>query len=750
MRWRLESSRLNWAPWLVLFIGLASSFYVTHLLFNLSDLQDRERFVHNVKQTQNAINSRLENYITLLRGTAGFLTANKNATEQDFHQFVKRLHLSQRYQGIQGIGFSKRIPPRNLESFVQEQKQKGRSNFRVWPEHERSEYHTILYLEPLDKRNQAAIGYDMFSEPIRREAMERARNTGYASASAPVRLVQEIDEEVQPGFLIYLPVYDDIELSPSEEERREKLIGFAYSPFRIYDLFESIFSKEFKPQVDFTIFNGTSQNPEDIIYRSFVPGEQAYKPRFHLSRSIRLAGLNWNLDYTPNPNFEYGSSQHIVPFVLLFGALMTLILTGITHAQIKARREAEYSAEQLQKSQGELRAFNETLEQRIHLRTQDLVHRARQLRLMASELTLAEQRERRHLAAELHDYLAQILVVCKMKLSRLNTQKDTDKFTKSIAELDDLVNQSLKYTRNLIAELSPSILYESGLLDAIHWLARQMQQQHGLHVRIQHPAKQLDLRDDEKVLLFQSIREVLFNIVKHAQVKEASIDIQFNDANQELMIQIQDHGVGFDVHSIRQGSDPAHQFGLMSISERLEALGGTIAIDSAKGRGTTVTMKIAVRKEEPKEMIVTTKQPEFIPSVMAGNTNGNVLHVLVADDHDMVREGICHIIDSCAGLQVIGRASDGEEAVHLTRVLSPDAVVMDLNMPKMNGIEATRIISQEMPSVQVIGVSVHDEKNMAGAMKDAGAVSYLIKGASPDELCRVLLNMREAKKAGKI
>lgn len=386
-----------------------------------------------------------------------------------------------------------------------------------------------------------------------------------------------------------------------------------------------------------------------------------------------------------------------------------------------------------------LQELNESLEQRVRERTLSLVDHQQKLRRLASELTLTEQQERRHLASELHDYLAQLLVVCSMKASRLEKYVEHEKGQMLIQEIQEVVQESMTYTRTLIAELSPNILYESGLSAAVHWLGSQMEK-HGLSVRVVSKNEIKKIPDDLAILIFQSIRELLFNVVKHAEAKESVVHLEMEES-QQLIVKVIDQGKGFDVSTTRISYTGNGKFGLFNIRERLEALGGRMEIRSHPGEGTEIIIQIPMISEfeqfhypEPNsETLVQHKDRSPLVKM-----DDNAIRVMLADDHDMVREGLCNVINSFSHYSVIGEASNGEEAVELTRRLHPHVVIMDLNMPKMNGIDATRIIKQEFPHIVVIGLSIHDDKEMMKAMKDAGVTSYITKGGPSEELLKAL------------
>lgn len=213
------------------------------------------------------------------------------------------------------------------------------------------------------------------------------------------------------------------------------------------------------------------------------------------------------------------------------------------------------------------------------------------LREQAAELAMTEHRERRALSSELHDYLAQLLTLGKLKL-RLAQQflgSSPDRSESYILETADALQRSLDYARTLIAELAPPELDEAGLAAALRWLAGQMTK-HGLAVDLRLDAESLDLPHDQAMWLYRCVRELLLNVVKHAQVSEASVALTV-DSEQRLMIIVKDHGTGYDPASINADRSSQH-FGLASIRERLDTMGGRIREESSIGKGTSTTLTV--------------------------------------------------------------------------------------------------------------------------------------------------------------
>jgi signal transduction histidine kinase len=316
------------------------------LLLAMSEAErDSVRFEAATRTVENRIRVRMLAYIGVLRATEGFFAASETVDEDEFREFFRRIDVQADYPGIQGVGFAQRVAARELPDLVEDMRAFGISAFDVFPrEPARPWYYPIVYLEPRDRRNLAALGYDMFSEPVRREAMERARDTGEAAMSARVRLVQELDEvEAQPGFLIYLPLYGEAQRPPPPDRREALLNGFVYSPFRAHDLFYAMFGSEPNPGIRFRIHDGSVPDSATLLYDSWPSaGEPDWASGEFLSvDTIPIAGRTWSVHYMSMPPFRHSGGPPLVPLILGSGLVLSLVLFGLTRAQANARARAE-------------------------------------------------------------------------------------------------------------------------------------------------------------------------------------------------------------------------------------------------------------------------------------------------------------------------------------------------------------------------------------------------------------------------
>jgi DNA-binding response OmpR family regulator len=398
------------------------------------------------------------------------------------------------------------------------------------------------------------------------------------------------------------------------------------------------------------------------------------------------------------------------------------------------RRTAE-----LQQAKEQLQRLNELLEHRVAERTALAEHRASQLRLLAAELAQAEERERRRIARVLHDHLQQILVVARMKTKLLRDHSRDDRLHTLSTDIDQLLSHALDESRSLTASLSPPVLYDRGLSAGLQWLARQTRDHYGLHVelRVETDAEPAEL--GLRILLFQAVRELLLNVTKHAHAKSVRIELT-RPADGKVHAVVADDGIGFDPAKV-QCRETSGGFGLFSIRERLDLVGGGLHVDSAPDRGTRVTVDVprccSTAGAPPPAPPAPPQAPT--PKPAPAGAYSEKIRILVADDHAIVRQGLAGMLGEHAGFEVVGQAADGLEAVELALANCPDAILMDVSMPKLSGMEATRRIVEALPSARVIGLSMHEAEDMAAAMLKAGAVAYLRKDAHAEVLFSTIL-----------
>jgi signal transduction histidine kinase len=246
----------------------------------------------------------------------------------------------------------------------------------------------------------------------------------------------------------------------------------------------------------------------------------------------------------------------------------------------------------IERKQGELQlmALNETLEQRVAERTATATRRAAQLQALAAELTQAEHRERRRLAQILHDHLQQLLYAARLGLESLRRHERIEpSMQETIEQVDGLLGECIAESRSLTVQLCPPVLHEAGLAAAVDWLGRQIEQTHGLNVEVKVNPEAEPESEAVRILLFEAARELLFNVVKHAETGRARVTL--TTANEDTVcLTVSDEGAGCLATRLDSNQTGSGGFGLFSIRERLELMGGRLNIETAPGRGTRVSI----------------------------------------------------------------------------------------------------------------------------------------------------------------
>ena len=325
------------------------------------DLFNRNRFDNLVNDVESDIKFRIQTYLNALTQAQSMFLIKEDIDRNVFRDYVKSLQFTEQYPGILGIGYSLKINRNELPKHISQMRASGFPTYEVWPKYEREAYTSIIALEPFHKINQKAFGYDMFTEPVRREAMTRSRNTGEPAASDKVLLVQSSDTP-RPGFLIYAAVYKFGSKLDTIEDRIKNHLGYVYIPCEVDQLFKALFPEHGnKFPIDFEVFIG-SQESKNLVYdHDGIPHQlmkdKVQKSSYQKTFQINVAGKNWIIKTYSLPQFDIESYKWIPLFVLIAGFFLSILVYIIMHNnQIYTDQEKRRSIE--------LQALNESEKQR--------------------------------------------------------------------------------------------------------------------------------------------------------------------------------------------------------------------------------------------------------------------------------------------------------------------------------------------------------------------------------------------------
>lgn len=349
-------------PWLLAVSVLAGGFAVTGVAMiysrDSSLAAAQARFDGAVTQVTQAVDRRMINHEQLLRGGAALFNLNGTVTREQWRAYVGGIKLDETYPGLLGIGYAEKIAAADKVKHIDAIRREGFPEYTIRPdEPARDEYFSIVYLEPFWGRNLKAFGYDMYTEPTRRNAMDRARDSGEVALSAMVTLVQEAKQNVQPGFLAYMPVYRRHLPRATIAERREALQGYVYMPVRARDLLTNILDSATR-DVAVEIYDGETVAPEKLLYASQqIDGNGG---SLHATRHINVAGNQWTIRIASLPSFDAAFARGQTPTVAAIGVTLSVLLAylvfTLTTTRNRAFQMAQTMTSQLRDSEAQLRS----------------------------------------------------------------------------------------------------------------------------------------------------------------------------------------------------------------------------------------------------------------------------------------------------------------------------------------------------------------------------------------------------------
>lgn len=528
----------------------------------------QRRFDNRAAEIEQAITDRMDAYTEVLRGGLGLFYASDKVRREEWRRYIATLSVDEVWPGIQGIGYAEFVRPEERAAYEQSIRAEGFPDFAIKPPGPREIYSSITFLEPFDERNRQAFGFDMYQQETRRAAMNLARDTGQVAVSGRVTLVQEITDDVQAGFLMYLPFFDADPLPEDVAARRSSIAGFVYSPFRVGNLMAGILGKGL-PDVRLEIFDQGELDADRLMYDSASPDERRHRSIFQHEMALDVGNRQWTMRVTSLPNLERAEGR-IEEFLILGGGLaLSFLVFGVLWSFATTRSRAQALANnmtlKLQESTEDLKRSNAELELFAYVASHDLKAPLRGIDHLASWIE-----------SDLGDALTgepkQNMALMKGRIKRLE------------ALLDDLLAYSRAGRADENAE--PFTVEETArdLFDSVNSEGRfKLHQEIGI-----------------KVLKFPGLDQILLNLfantIKHHGEETGNAYLKVIGTAQHLEIHYEDDGVGipadqreraFQMFQTLQPRDKVEGSGMgMAIIRKLvERHGGTVTCeDRPNGR----------------------------------------------------------------------------------------------------------------------------------------------------------------------
>ena len=342
------------SAWALLGVGLLATGVVSLQVKQAGEREAANRFSLVCDRVELKIQERLNAYALILRGGAGLFSAAGAVDRLAWRSYVETLRPQGSLPGVQGIGFSEVIRPDQLAGHIEGIRREGFPDYSILPPGERALYTAIIYLEPFRDRNLRAFGYDMYSEPVRRAAMERARDTGEAALSGKVALVQETSSDVQAGTLLYVPVYRNGVPANTAEQRREALVGWVYSPYRMNDLMGGILDEwGGKDHLNLRIYDGREASPDRLLFESNSKMPVSHSA-FYQQRDLDFGGTHWLLAFDSACLLvSYTAAWATLGGGIVLSGLLCGLMLSLLNTRERASRIAGELTRELRESESE-------------------------------------------------------------------------------------------------------------------------------------------------------------------------------------------------------------------------------------------------------------------------------------------------------------------------------------------------------------------------------------------------------------
>jgi signal transduction histidine kinase len=578
----------RWAA-LVFLLGMTASVLIWQAL-RTRELEVREaEFDVLAQECIDVVEMSLHNHLEAVYATADYIAAVPQIHRSSFHKFTAPLLA--RHAPIQALEWIPKVPRASRDQHEAEAAAEGLVDYHILEAGKsqslgvaemRQEYFPVFYVEPLE-RNRSALGFDLASESVRRDALMSARDSGVLTLTGRVMLVQETADLF--GVLAFLPVY-------VSEEGPANLLGFALGVLRVGEVVEDAL-RQMDPRILRVVVEDISApEGERFLYaRGGSSGDREEATDEELEGSghhdLDLGGRTWCVRCQPTATYLAQRRGWDQIATLAGGSTVSVLLAALI--VILSGRTARVEQEVAHRT-AELQQANRKLEEEITAGEST----RKKLRTMTSEVFLAEEKERGKLAVDLHDDLGQLVPLVKLRLSALRDDPAAAGVEDKLREIGTLVDRAGDSLRSLTFQTMPPILHDLGLRPAIEWLLEDVWLRMGVHADFRGGSRIGELSEDVRTIAYRSIRELITNAIKHAEAERISVTIDREEST--LQIVVEDDGRGFDPETVT-GAD-GMGFGLFSIRERLDHLGGRLVIESSPGSGTRAVMVLPVDPPE--------------------------------------------------------------------------------------------------------------------------------------------------------
>jgi diguanylate cyclase (GGDEF)-like protein len=331
-RWRLILS-----PLLALALALGLTWLVWSHERQLSEKELRAQFDFSLREAVSRVEQRMAACEQMLRGVQGLFAASGKVGRDEFRDYVEALRLDAHFTGVQGIGIAQWVPAARRDSHVDAMRRQALPDYAIRPLGPREAFAPITQIEPPLAGNRLPIGFDAWSEPIRRAAMEKARDSGMPAISGKLPLAS--DDEQDTGFIMYLPIFERGKAIDTVRARRAHLAGWVFAAFRMNKLMASLYGEQ-SPGLDLAIYDGVAASPAALLYRSAEPGDRSTGAAIAANEYLVVAGHSWMLSMSSGQDFAARHGRNAELLIAVTGIAVSLLLALLAWLMVTGRARA--------------------------------------------------------------------------------------------------------------------------------------------------------------------------------------------------------------------------------------------------------------------------------------------------------------------------------------------------------------------------------------------------------------------------
>ncbi len=723
-------------PRIIFIVGLFSVVLIASYANYSFNEKDKYRFRILTKEFLNTIYDRISNHLIILRGLEGIYRNNNSINYSQIENYANSLQVLKYFYGSLGIGYIPKVTQAKKDIFINDIREEYDPAYDIFPQSSNSFYLPVAYLSPKSLSSSFAVGYDMLSDPLRKDALMQASVSGLPILSSKVYFKSA--KEISPpayGFLIFMPIYDEqLNHYQSFDKNMDNLVGYVYSPILSREFFKDIFKKGYEKYIELVVYN-SSLGKDEVLFQTETSIETCSECDI-IQEEIEVLGNKWTLRFTALPAFYSGTNKLIIFLLCLGQLILVFVISALSYSQNKAKIKVELANKD----------------------KEELLIRERSARGQAEQASRLKEEFLATVSHELRNPLNALLgwaqIINRPGASAENVEKGIKTIEKNVhiqAKLiDDLLEMSRITTGKLILDITETDI-QKVLENALETVDSALKAKN-INV-IRDIQGNLPLLKADETRLQQIIWNLLSNAIKFSP-ENSIIEISINQKEGKMLFILKDYGAGISAEFLPNIFDRFRQenskitkkhgglgLGLAISKSLIELHGGEIAVNSeGLGKGSIFSFSLPIRD--------TTSQSETSSQVKKdseryGKKEISRMNILVVDDEADSREMLKIMINQ-KGAKVES-ASSVDEAMNKINLVNYDLIISDIGMPEKDGYELARSVrshqSQSIRITPIVALSAYARENDRKLSRDAGFTAHLAKPLNISELFHLISNL---------